>query len=110
MKRTGKTSYHHGDLRRALIDAAIPVLREKGVVGLSLRELAGELGVSHGAPYRHFRNKSELLEGIAIVGYRELAEICSSSRQKHPRDPRRNCSKRGLDISNTSRKTAKSPI
>ncbi|MDT8388635.1 MAG: TetR/AcrR family transcriptional regulator [Thiogranum sp.] len=87
MRRTQKNTYHHGNLRHALIEAAIPVLRDKGVVGLSLRELAGKLGVSHGAPYRHFRNKTELLEGIALAGYRELAKICATSRERYPLDP-----------------------
>jgi len=89
-------SYHHGNLRLALMEAAIPVLRKKGVIGLSLRELAGNLGVSHGAPYRHFHNKTELLEGIAGVGYRELAGICSRSREKYPQDPRRQLFEAGL--------------
>lgn len=96
MSRIKKTTYHHGNLRRALINAAIPVLRNKGVVGLSLRELASKLGVSHGAPYRHFRNKTELLEGIAVTGYLRLAQICSTAREQYPQDPGRQLFEAGL--------------
>lgn len=96
MQEKSKNSYHHGNLRDALVRAAIPVLKAKGVVGLSLRELANELGVSHGAPYRHFRNKTELLKAIAIEGYRNLAEACISAQKKHPNDPRLQLFEAGL--------------
>jgi AcrR family transcriptional regulator len=89
MAETAKKAYHHGDLRHALIEAAIPVLREKGIVGLSLRELATELGVSHGAPYRHFHNKSELLEAVAATGFRKLAAYCTRATHDFPQDPQR---------------------
>lgn len=65
-------SYHHGDLRNALILRALEVLDEKGVMGLSLREIARQTGVGHNAPYRHFKNKTELLEALASVGFRKL--------------------------------------
>lgn len=96
MRGKSKKSYHHGNLRDALVLAAIPVLKAKGVVGLSLRELANELGVSHGAPYRHFPNKTELLKAIAIEGYRNLAEACTSAQKKHPSDPRMQLFEAGL--------------
>jgi AcrR family transcriptional regulator len=71
-KARSDQSYHHGDLRNALILKALEVLDEKGVTGLSLREIARDIGVGHNAPYRHFKNKTELLEALASVGFRKL--------------------------------------
>jgi len=67
-------SYHHGDLKTALIDAAKQLLKEKGVEALSLRTLASEVGVSHMAPYAHFKNKTELFQAIAADGFNSLTE------------------------------------
>jgi len=71
-KARSDQAYHHGDLRNALILKALEVLDEKGVAELSLREVARETGVGHNAPYRHFKNKTELLEALASVGFRKL--------------------------------------
>jgi len=65
-------TYHHGDLRKALIDAALTLIQEKGVSGLSLREVARVAGVSHGAPAHHFKDKKGLLTEIAAIGYEKL--------------------------------------
>ena len=65
--------YHHGDLTRALLDAGIEVLGERGIDGLSLREVARRAGVSQAAPYHHFADKGALLSAIAAKGYVELA-------------------------------------
>ncbi|MFI6936473.1 TetR/AcrR family transcriptional regulator [Streptomyces sp. NPDC050287] len=65
--------YHHGDLRAALLESAERTLREKGVGSLSLRELARDVGVSHAAPGRHFRDKQALLNALALAGYDRLA-------------------------------------
>jgi AcrR family transcriptional regulator len=65
-------AYHHGDLRQALVDAAIQVVARHGADGLSLRELARRLGVSHQAPYRHFADKRALLEAVAAAGFAVL--------------------------------------
>lgn len=62
-------SYHHGDLRRALIEQAAVVIDTQGIEALTLRGLARDLGVSHGAPNRHFRNKRELLAALANDAY-----------------------------------------
>jgi AcrR family transcriptional regulator len=62
-------SYHHGDLRAALLEQAEQTLREKGAAALSLRELARDLGVSHAAPSRHFKDRRALLDALAIVGF-----------------------------------------
>jgi AcrR family transcriptional regulator len=64
--------YHHGDLRRTLIDSAIEMLREGNVDDISLRELAKRVGVSPNAPYRHFKDKESLLAAAAEKGFREL--------------------------------------
>ena len=62
--------YHHGDLRSALLAAAERTLRDKGTsASLSLRELARDIGVSHAAPGRHFKDKQALLNALALVGY-----------------------------------------
>lgn len=60
-----KDGYHHGDLRRALLDDALAVIREKGIDGLSLRAVAARAGVSHAAPYHHFKDKAALVDALA---------------------------------------------
>ena len=67
-------NYHHGDLKAALIEAANTLLKEKGIEALSLRTLASMVGVSHMAPYAHFKNKSELFQAIAASGFNALAQ------------------------------------
>ena len=64
--------YHHGNLRRALLDAAERTMRERGVQELSLRELAREVCVSHGAPRRHFADRQALLDALAETGFERL--------------------------------------
>lgn len=66
--------YHHGDLRRALLDAAIESITEEGSASFSLRDLARRIGVSHAAPAHHFGDKTGLLTALAIEGYQILAE------------------------------------
>lgn len=61
--------YHHGDLRRALIDAARRLLESEGPSALSLRAVAREAGVSPAAPYHHFKDKGELLDAVAHEGW-----------------------------------------
>src|SRR5258708_10096955 len=85
LARKKADGYRHGDLRAALIQAGLKLLGEAGVGGLSLRAAAELAGVSHAAPYRHFRDKDELLSAIAEEGFRLLTrrmrdeiEACSS--------------------------------
>lgn len=73
-KRGGQESYHHGDLRQALVTEATRVLEQEGPDGVSLRALARSLGVSHGAPAHHFPDRMELLFEIAGDGYEALAD------------------------------------
>ena len=68
-------SYHHGDLRRALIEAAVVAIAERGPAAVSLRELARRVGVSHAAPAHHFGNKTGLLTAVAAEGYRRLSAV-----------------------------------
>lgn len=64
--------YHHGDLPRALVAAALEVLDEVGPAALSLREVARRAGVSHAAPAHHFGDKAGLLTAIAVEGFEML--------------------------------------
>src|SRR3954454_13314905 len=64
--------YHHGNLRSELLQQAEQMLTERGVAELSLRELAREVGVSHAAPRRHFRDKQALLDALAESGFKRL--------------------------------------
>jgi len=65
-------SYHHGNLKQALLDASLELIRKSGPGGFTLREVARMAGVSHNAPYRHFRDKEELLAELAAEGFRRL--------------------------------------
>lgn len=68
-----KHTYHHKDLRNALIDEAIVMLGETGGSNVTLRELARRLGVTHTAPYAHFSDKAALLKDVAEAGFEQLA-------------------------------------
>ena len=72
--RKPRRSYHHGNLRRALLDEAVATIRAEGVEGLTLREIGARLGVSRTALYRHFADKGALLEAVATEGFRTLRE------------------------------------
>jgi AcrR family transcriptional regulator len=71
--------YHHGDLRRALLEAAMEMLRSEGVGGLGLRELARMVGVSPAAPYRHFDSRLALLEALAVTGYQRFTKAVTEA-------------------------------
>jgi AcrR family transcriptional regulator len=70
--RKKRDNYQHGDLREALVQAGLKLLSEGGVAALSLRGAAQLAGVSHAAPYRHFRDKEALVAAIAERGFRLL--------------------------------------
>ena len=76
--------YHHGDLSRALIDAARRILEAEGPAALSLRAVAREAGVSPAAPYHHFKDKTELLEAVAHQGWEALGETIAQARANSP--------------------------
>lgn len=67
--------YHHGELRQALVAAALAAIEEAGPSSISLRALARRIGVSHAASTHHFRDKAGLLTAVAIDGYERLAEV-----------------------------------
>ncbi|HEV2923536.1 MAG TPA: TetR/AcrR family transcriptional regulator [Solirubrobacteraceae bacterium] len=72
--------YHHGNLRMALLEQAERTVRDRGVQDLSLRELARDVGVSHGAPRRHFPDRQALLDALAEAGFERLgAELRSAA-------------------------------
>lgn len=79
-----KKAYHHGDLRRALLEASIALVEDVGVEALSLREVARKAGVSSAAPYHHFANKAELLGAIAAGGFTGLAQAMDEAILKLP--------------------------
>lgn len=80
-------SYHHGNLRNELLDTAEAQLADTDADELSLRALARAVGVSQTAPYRHFRDKNELLAALATRGYRKLLEQLESAAQAAGDDP-----------------------
>lgn len=67
-----KRSYHHGNLRAALLETAVDVIEEHGVGEVRLRDLARRVGVSHGAPANHFKDRNDLLIAIAVEGCERL--------------------------------------
>jgi len=74
-----KLRYHHGDLKEALIDSGMKILREKGMEELTLRSAARAAGVSHSAPYAHFLDKQDLLAAIAARGFLDLDRRLTST-------------------------------
>lgn len=81
-------SYHHGNLRSALLDTAVEQLEVLGAEALSLRALARQIGVSQTAPYRHFEDKGELLAAVATRGYRRLMQRLQDAADSTPDCPR----------------------
>jgi AcrR family transcriptional regulator len=73
--------YHHGDLRRGLVDAARRILESDGPNALSLRAVAREAGVSPAAPYHHFKDKGELLDAVALEGWDALGAALAEARK-----------------------------
>lgn len=86
-KQTQAKPYHHGDLQHEILCAARQLLEENSIASLSLRAVAKKVGVSHTAPYRHFKDKESLLAGIATIGFDELASQISEAVKLHPGDP-----------------------
>src|SRR4051812_16464446 len=75
-----KPTYHHGDLRRALLQATVEAITENGVNALSMRDLARRAGVSHAAPTHHFKDKAGLLTAFATDGFDQLGKALGTSR------------------------------
>jgi AcrR family transcriptional regulator len=79
VKTSTRSTYHHGDLRAALLSAARALLDEGGVPAVSLREAARRAGVSPAATYRHFTDKDALLVALAVQGFGEFADAMKAS-------------------------------
>lgn len=86
--RTNDT-YHHGNLRQTLMNNCLKLIEDKGVSGFTLREVARISGVSPAAPYHHFKNKTELLSAVAVMGFemldesqRKASQQCSNPAEK----------------------------
>ena len=84
-----KKTYHHGDLKNALIKAGVEILAKDGVGGLSLRKVALKAGVSHSAPYAHFVDKQALIAAISTEGFRQLYERVSTVAEEYKTKPPR---------------------
>jgi AcrR family transcriptional regulator len=82
-----KRAYHHGDLERALVDAAVGMIRQQGVRAFTLRSVGATVGVSATAVYRHFDDKAALLARVASDGFRRLhatlAKAAAHAAQQH---------------------------
>ena len=84
-----KRTYHHGDLKNALIKAGVQILSKDGIEGLSLRKVAQRAGVSHNAPYSHFPDKQSLIAAISTEGFNQLYRELDTVISAHYNDPRR---------------------
>lgn len=78
-RRGGERGYHHGDLREDLVRAALELIKEKGPAGFTFADAARWAGVSPAAPYRHFRDRDELLADVARRGFELFAEALSKA-------------------------------
>jgi AcrR family transcriptional regulator len=84
MQDDAKRPYHHGDLRRAIIETAMDILQEDKGWQFTLREVARRAGVSHAAPYKHFPDKATLLAEMALLGFDRLREALTAAKPRQP--------------------------
>lgn len=87
MSTSANSPYHHGNLRQALLEAALIILEKEGEAGLGLRDLARAVGVSAAAPYRHFDSRAALLEALAVTGFQRFSAAMEAVAAGHPTDP-----------------------
>ncbi|MDT5401271.1 MAG: hypothetical protein QOK33_4502 [Mycobacterium sp.] len=80
--RMSKETYHHGDLKAAILSQAATLVAERGADGISLRELARVAGVSHAAPAHHFADRRGLFTALATEGFQLLARALTDARPK----------------------------
>jgi AcrR family transcriptional regulator len=76
--------YHHGNLRQALLDAALDLITQKGSQGFTLREVARQAGVSHNAPYFHFEDKAALLEALVVNRFEAFTAALRETQARTP--------------------------
>jgi len=84
-----RATYHHGDLREALVEAALAVVRERGVAALTLRAVARRAGVSHMAPYHHFADRQALVAALVQRGFERLLAAVRARARRAAGDPLR---------------------
>lgn len=77
---SSRSTYHHGDLRQAVLSAALDVIATEGPSALSLRDLARRAGVSHAAPAHHFKDRAGLLTAVATEGFDLLAAALAQAK------------------------------
>jgi AcrR family transcriptional regulator len=85
MRKPKERPYHHGDLKRALLETAEQMLQQDRHWQFTLREVARRAGVSHMAPYNHFQDKNALMAELATVGFDRLREALTAARPRKPR-------------------------
>jgi AcrR family transcriptional regulator len=80
--------YHHGDLKNALTKVGVEILAKEGVSGLTLRKVAKRAGVSHSAPYAHFKDRQSLIAAISTEGFRKLYNELDAAVSAHADNPK----------------------
>ncbi|WP_127091252.1 TetR/AcrR family transcriptional regulator [Aquabacter cavernae] len=86
--RDGPRAYHHGNLKEALVRAVLDLIGEKGPGGFTFAEAARAAGVSPAAPYRHFKDRDELMAEVALRGFSAFADALEAAWDKGRPDPR----------------------
>ena len=84
---TQRANYHHGDLRSALLEAALHIINDQGPRQLTIREVARKAGVSHTAPYRHFANKDDLIVAVVKQGFELMRQTMQAEKAAAEQDP-----------------------
>lgn len=85
----GKKQYHHGDLKNDLIDKGLQLLNKEGYEGFSLRKVAAQCEVSHAAPYKHFKNKDELIATISQTVINSFNDTLQDITLEYPDEPKK---------------------
>ncbi len=89
-------SYHHGDLKAELIRTGLKLLDQEGYEGFSLRKVAKACNVSQTAPYRHFKDKDELIAAITLEALRAFNESLKQAVEQYPDDPKQQLAEMGV--------------
>lgn len=95
-KSKRKSPYHHGDLRKQLVEAAEEIILERGVDGFTLREAARRAGVSPAAPAHHFKDAKGLLSEVALQGFQEFGDALIAADKRAGSDPQKRLYAQGL--------------
>src|SRR5881409_1724665 len=86
-RQDGPRGYHHGNLKEALLRAALELIAKKGPAGFTFAEAARWAGVSAAAPYRHFRDRDELLASVALRGFQQFEAALTRARDEGRPNP-----------------------